>query len=252
VIDIDKLSLPVCALGAGAAHVVVLGLVLPMSIALPGPSESMTPTRVAISVEISSTKILPEAPVASPVVQPEVSQAQPEVSSAQPELSLAQPELSLAQPLETEPPETQPDTINAVLQNVSVTTVTTNAPELVSLRSDTNDITGSLPEAASVMEEEATPSDVVPAEIIPAEIVSSEVILDEVASVDEVIPPLPTRVRRDVQGNAVISVRRAAPAAKPVRPARANPRPVTTKRATRPFRGPLDALFGKLTNNRTR
>jgi hypothetical protein len=245
VIDIDKLSLPVCALGAGAAHVVVLGLVLPMSIALPGPSESMTPTRVAISVEISSTKILPEAPVASPVVQPEVSQAQPEVSSAQ-------PELSLAQPLETEPPETQPDTINAVLQNVSVTTVTTNAPELVSLRSDTNDITGSLPEAASVMEEEATPSDVVPAEIIPAEIVSSEVILDEVASVDEVIPPLPTRVRRDVQGNAVISVRRAAPAAKPVRPARANPRPVTTKRATRPFRGPLDALFGKLTNNRTR
>ena len=247
-IDIDKLSLPVCALGAGAAHVVVLGLVLPMSIALPGPSESMTPTRVAISVEISSTKILSEVPVASPVVQPEVSRAQPE--------------LSLAQPLETEPPEAQPDTVNAVLQNVSVTTVTTNAPELVSLRSDTNDITGSLPEAASVMEEEATPSDVVPAEIIPAEIVANEVIPDEVASVDEVIPPLPTRVRRDAQGNAVISVRRAAPAAKPVRPARANPRPVTTKRAnprpvttkraTRPFRGPLDALFGKLTNNRTR
>ena len=251
-IDIDKLSLPVCALGAGAAHVVVLGLVLPMSIALPGPSESMTPTRVAISVEISSTKILPEVPVASPVVQPEVSRAQPELSLAQPELSLAQPELSLAQPLETEPPEAQPDTINAVLQNVSVTTVTTNAPELVSLRSDTNDITGSLPEAASVMEEEATPSDVVPAEIIPAEIVANEVIPDEVASVDEVIPPLPTRVRRDVQGNAVISVRRAAPAAKPVRPARANPRPVTNKRATRPFRGPLDALFRKPTNNRTR
>ena len=46
-IDIDKLNLPLCALGAGAAHVAVLGLVL--SLKLPGPSESMTPTQVAIS-----------------------------------------------------------------------------------------------------------------------------------------------------------------------------------------------------------
>lgn len=232
-IDIDKLSLPVCALGATAAHVVVLGLVLPMSIKLPQASESMTPMRVAISVEIA-----PEAPVAPPAAQPEP--AQPEVSQAEPEV--AKPQVSTA----------QPDTINALLQNVSVTTATTNTPEPVDPPSDMNDITGSLPEAASVMDEAARPSEVVPAEIVPTEVVADEIASDEVAEVDEVIPPLPTRVRRDAQGNAIITVRRAAP--KPVRrTARATPRrPATPKRAAGPFQGAFGGLFGKPANNRAR
>jgi hypothetical protein len=245
VIDIDKLSLPLCALGAGAAHVVVLGLVLPLSIMLPGPSESMTPTQVAISVEI-----LPKASVvvASPAAQPEASQVEPAVSPAEPEV--AKPQVSSAKPQEA-----QPDTINALLQNVSVT----SAPEPVDLPGDTNDITGSLPEAAlvtvtpsEVVPTELVPTEIVPAEVIPDEIASDDVVSDHVAEADAVMPPLPTRVRRDVKGNAIITVRRAAP--KPVRrTVRVNPpRPATAKRATGPFQGALGALFGKAANNRTR
>ncbi len=246
-IDIDKLSLPLCALGAGAAHVAVLGLglVLSLSIKLPGPSESMTSTQVAISVEI-----LPEASVvlASPAAQPEASQVEPAVSPAEPEV--AKPQVSSAQPLEA-----QPDTINALLQNVSVT----SAPEPVDLSGDRNDITGSLPEAAlvtvtpsEVVPTELVPTELVPAEVIPDEIASDDVVSDHVAEVDAVMPPLPTRVRRDAKGNAIITVRRAAP--KPVRrTARANPpRSATAKRATGPFQGALGALFGKAANNRTR
>ena len=207
-----------------------------MSIKLPQASESMTPKQVAISVGI-----LEEAPVAPPVVQPETSEAEPEVSPAAPEV--AKPQVSSVQPLEAEPPAAQPDTINALLQNVSVTNAPASAPEPVDPPSDTNDITGSLPKAAS---------EVVPAEIIPSEVVPDEIASDEVASFDEVLPPLPTRVRRDAQGNAIITVRRAAP--KPVRrAARASPRrPATPKRTAGPFQGAFGSLFGKPANNKTR
>lgn len=247
-INIEKLSLPVCALGAGTVHVVVLALVLPMSIALPGPSESMAPKQIAIQV-----KILEETPVAGPeaqpeVAKPEVSSIQPQVSSIQPEVSSIQSEVSSVQPLVAQPLEARPDTIDGLLQNVSVAsapaivtasppvTVTTSAPEPANLPDASDDITGSLSDPASVMDE-ATPSEVVP---------------DEIAEEDAELPPLPTRVRRDANGTAIVTVRRAAP--KPVRrAARANPpRPVTVKRATGPFQGALGSLFGRPTNNRSR
>jgi hypothetical protein len=42
VIDVDKISLPVCAFGAGLAHAVALALVLPIAITLPAAGQSMT------------------------------------------------------------------------------------------------------------------------------------------------------------------------------------------------------------------
>ena len=198
-INRDELRLPACAFGAGAAHLAVLALVLPILITLPAPGESMTPNLVAIPVEILAGA--PASPPPAPT-QPEVSPAPPEVAPA------------------------QPDAIGALLENVS----TTPAPADV----DTDAITGSLPELASV---EPVPADAAPSDIVP----------DEIASVDVVLPPRPKRVRRDAQGNAIAAV---PPAAKPVRraaPKRARRRAVTAQSDAAPYHGPWDALLGKAT-----
>jgi hypothetical protein len=50
VINTDTINLPVCAFGAGMAHVAALALVLPLMITLPG--ESMIPKTIAIPVAV--------------------------------------------------------------------------------------------------------------------------------------------------------------------------------------------------------
>ena len=191
-INRDELRLPACAFGAGAAHLAVLALVLPVLITLPGPSESMTPNLIAIPVEI-----LAEAPAPPAPAQPQVAPAQPEVFPAQPEVSPA-----------------EPDAIGALLENVS----TTPAPEPTVIPGAADDITGSLPEADIAN-----------------------------ARAPVVLPPRPTRVRRDAEGNASFVASRVAPAVKPVRraaPKRAR-RAVTAKSDAAPYHGPWDALLGK-------
>lgn len=197
----EKHRLPVCALGAGAAHLVALALILPVMITLPGPSESMTSNRVAIPVNI-----LAEAPPAMPMP------AAPAVSSTQAPASPAQPRMSLAQPAS--------DAIGALLENASAWTpaTTTPEPEPSERSGDADDITGSLPEAALV---------------------------------DVVLPPRPTRVRRDADGNATWA-RRVVPRAKRVRRAavskraRAKPRlSAVAEPDVVPFRASWDGLLDK-------
>ena len=207
-INRDKLRLPVCAMSAGAAHLAVLALVLPMLITLPAPSESMTPSLAAIPVEI-----LPEAPPAPPL-----SLAQPPASPAQPDAIVA------------------PDAIGALLENVSVAPATTPEPAGIPAAPDADDITGSLPEP-SVMNANGQEDALVEA-------------AREIANVDVVLPPRPTRVRRDAEGNALSAVSRAAPAAEPVRRAvpkrrRASRRPVAAKPDAAPFQGSWNVLLGK-------
>lgn len=51
-IDADKVSLPVCAFGAGLVHATMLALILPIAITLPAPGRTMTARLVAVDVKI--------------------------------------------------------------------------------------------------------------------------------------------------------------------------------------------------------
>jgi hypothetical protein len=73
VIDVDKISLPVCAFGAGLAHVVALALVLPIAITLPAAGQSMTARLVAVDIEIVAPEpktVMPDL-IAALVAEPE-------------------------------------------------------------------------------------------------------------------------------------------------------------------------------------
>lgn len=60
-INDDRISLPVCALGAGLTHVAALALILPIVITLPAPADT-SPRAVAIHVEIRTA--MPEPAMA--------------------------------------------------------------------------------------------------------------------------------------------------------------------------------------------
>jgi len=68
VIHSDKPSLPICALGAGAAHVAMLALVLPVMITLPAPNDRAQGT-VAIQVVVRSA---PPPFIAAAMSKPDV------------------------------------------------------------------------------------------------------------------------------------------------------------------------------------
>jgi hypothetical protein len=68
VIRLDKINLPVFAIGAGVIHAIGLAVLLPLLITLPGPGSDIDPHAVAIDVDI-----VPASPL-SPKVYEDVDQ----------------------------------------------------------------------------------------------------------------------------------------------------------------------------------
>lgn len=225
-IPVDTVNLPVCALGAGVAHAAALALVLPMMITLPAPGESSTSRLVAIPVEI----VADVAPSPTDLIGALVDDAG-ETNDAN---GASETTSDLA-----DSPADRSDDVTAALSD---------------------DVTGALPDASL---SETLQSVDVPAPDSGMDAAAQEEPVPipapaEVANVDVVMPPLPTRVRRDDDREAIIQSRPAPPvqAAKPTRrapppnhglfglakPPRA---PVAKAGEAPPYKGSWDTLLGK-------
>jgi hypothetical protein len=88
VIKLERPSLPVFAIGAGAVHLIALALLLPLLITLPGPGSDAPPKPVNVEVDLGSRAD------PAPIV-PDVSSSRPapaEQTSALPAASEAEGE----------------------------------------------------------------------------------------------------------------------------------------------------------------
>jgi hypothetical protein len=241
VIPSNTVNLPVCALGAGVAHAAALTLVLPLMITLPAPGESSTTELVAIPVEIVATAAprTSVAPAPSDLIgalMESAGEGGPSPESAEPASS------DLAIPAETESTD---DVTAALSEDVTGAlpgpSVTETAPA------------AELPAPDSGMEVDAQD------EPIQDESIQEEPAPAEVANVDAVMPPLPTRVRRDNTGEAIIQSRSAPPPVQEARPVRRAPppkrglfglakpprAPVAKAGDAAPYKGSWDTLLGK-------
>jgi hypothetical protein len=210
VISYDKVSLSTCTFGAGLAHAAALALVLPILITLPAPGTSAPPRLLAIPVTI-----MPEPPA------PAVAKVE-DVVSAVVESGDVIGALVARTSVEEPEPVPKPE-------------ATVAAPEPAPPPADettveaSDDVTGALPDEPSTAEaiEEAEPA---------------------VAAVDLKQPPLPTRVRRDADGDAVAATPPAPKNAEPAPPRHGSspaPRRRTVKQDIAPYKGSWEALLGK-------
>jgi hypothetical protein len=118
VLRLDRPSLPLFAIGAGAVHLIALALLLPLLITLPGPGSDAPPKPVNVEVDLGS----PAEP--APIV-PDVSSsrpAPPEQTSALPAASDANGETPDA--LAGVSPETEPSSEDEQAAPVKVEPVT--------------------------------------------------------------------------------------------------------------------------------
>jgi hypothetical protein len=104
VLRLDRPSLPVFAIGAGAVHLIALALLLPLLITLPGPGSDAPPKPVNVEVDLGSraepAPIVPNLSASRPVPAEETS-ALPAASEAGGETPDALADVS---------PETEPST----------------------------------------------------------------------------------------------------------------------------------------------
>lgn len=209
-ISYDKVSLSTCTFGAGLAHAAALALVLPILITLPAPGTSAPPRLVAIPVTIMPEPLPPAVAKVEEVV-PTVVGSGDAIGALVARTSVAEPE-----------PVPEPEPIVA-------------APEPAPPPADepaveaSDDVTGALPDEPSTV---AAIGEAEPA----------------VAAVDLKPPPLPTRVRRDVDGDAVAAIPPAPKKVEPAPPRQASspaPRRRTVKQDIAPYKGSWEALLGK-------
>ncbi len=242
-IPVDTVNLPVCALGAAVAHAAALALVLPMMITLPAPGESSTAKLVAIPVEIVAASAAPSAPDVIGALTDDAGEGDADPDPAD---SFADIPADLPADAPADDSADGADDVTAALSE---------------------DATGALPDPSVT---ETSPAEDLPtdsgmeadAQDGPRE--EPEPAPAELANVDTVMPPLPIRVRRDDNGEAILRpaaverepVREPVQAAKPVRravpaPKRglfglAQPRaPVTKTGDAAPYQGSWEALLGK-------
>lgn len=213
-ISYDKISLSTCTFGAGLAHAAALALVLPILITLPAPGSSAPPRLVAIPVTI-----MPEP--SGPAVA-KVEDAVPEVVESDDVIGALVARTSVAEPEPVQEPEP-----------------TVAAPEPAPPPADetmveaSDDVTGALPGEPSTVAaiDEAEPTIAPPVDLKP--------------------PPLPTRVRRDADGDAIVATpaspsapTNAAPAP-PRQTSSPTPRRRTVKQDIAPYKGSWEELLGK-------
>jgi hypothetical protein len=111
VIRLDKINLPVFAIGAGVIHAVGLAVLLPLLITLPGPGSDIDPQAVTVDVAI-----VPASPP-SPKVEPEVEQ-----TSALPDSP------PTADPPAKDAPATEPDESPSAVADVGPETSPSSMP----------------------------------------------------------------------------------------------------------------------------
>lgn len=243
-IPVHTVNLPVCALGAGVAHAAALALVLPLMITLPAPGESSIAELVAIPVEIVAA---PASLSATPTPRDLIGALMESAGEDGPPTETAPP-ADLASPAETE----SSDGVTAALsEDVTGALPAPSATETAPA--------AELPAADSVVEADAQ-DEPIQDESIQDESIQEELAPAEVANVDVVMPPLPTRIRRDDSGEAIMRSLPTPPpvqAAKPVvrrapppkrglfglaKPPRA---PVAKAGDAAPYKGSWDTLLGK-------
>jgi hypothetical protein len=225
VLPVDTINLPACAFGAGIAHAAALALVLPMMITLPAPSESSTAKLVAIPVTI----------VADAGSAPDLIGALMDEPAPVDEV--------VSEPVA--PAEVTPDNDDDIITAALPAPEPAAAPEQMSEPE---------PERAAVEPAEAEPAESEPELPVPL----------AVAATEAAMPPLPTRVRRDDNGEAILRTPPVArpPVREPVQAAKPARRAVTAQKRgffglakpsapkvrakdAAPYKGSWEALLGK-------